>query len=208
MSIPRWHSVAISGRDLNRESAPRLDSGRRLSDVSLDVLERQLTVVMGPAASGKSTLLRILAGIELPDAGAVAHGAAADGGIALVARPRTAGRLARAVSRLALSQRGGASFAEPGARRFPSIEAALAAGPAIVLVDESGDGDWSGRERERIEALRRWVEGGRRAAVLVTDDPMAAAQADRVIFLADGSIVGDLERPDLADVLDAIKAQR
>lgn len=42
-----------------------------LVDVSLELHERELLAVWGPRGSGRSTLLRIAAGIEAPDAGAV-----------------------------------------------------------------------------------------------------------------------------------------
>jgi sulfate transport system ATP-binding protein len=42
-----------------------------LSDVSLDVPSGRLTALLGPSGGGKSTLLRIIAGLESPDAGTV-----------------------------------------------------------------------------------------------------------------------------------------
>ena len=41
--------------------------------------------------------------------------------------------------------------------------------------------------------------------VLVTHDPSAAAHADRVVFLVDGSIVEELEAPSAALILDMMK---
>ena len=40
--------------------------------------------------------------------------------------------------------------------------------------------------------------------VMVTHDPRAAAAADRVLFLADGRIVGDLAEPTEDQVIDAM----
>jgi putative ABC transport system ATP-binding protein len=40
---------------------------------------------------------------------------------------------------------------------------------------------------------------------MVTHDARAAATADRVLFLADGVVVRDLERPTEAEVLDVMK---
>jgi sulfate transport system ATP-binding protein len=42
-----------------------------LDDVSLDVPDRSLTALLGPSGGGKSTLLRIVAGLETPDVGTV-----------------------------------------------------------------------------------------------------------------------------------------
>ena len=38
--------------------------------------------------------------------------------------------------------------------------------------------------------------------VMVTHDPAAAAYADRVVFLADGRIAGDIDNPTAAQVAD------
>ena len=42
-----------------------------LQDVSVDVAAGSLTALLGPSGGGKSTLLRIIAGLEYPDAGTV-----------------------------------------------------------------------------------------------------------------------------------------
>jgi NitT/TauT family transport system ATP-binding protein/sulfonate transport system ATP-binding protein len=41
-----------------------------LEDVTLDVYENEFLVILGPGQSGKSTLLRIIAGLEMPTEGA------------------------------------------------------------------------------------------------------------------------------------------
>src|ERR1700704_4652393 len=42
-----------------------------LDDVSLTVPDGSLTALLGPSGGGKSTLLRVIAGLESPDAGEV-----------------------------------------------------------------------------------------------------------------------------------------
>jgi sulfate transport system ATP-binding protein len=45
-----------------------------LNDVSLEVRDGSLTALLGPSGGGKSTLLRVIAGLELPDSGTVRIG--------------------------------------------------------------------------------------------------------------------------------------
>ncbi|MEA5018516.1 MAG: amino acid ABC transporter ATP-binding protein [Erysipelotrichaceae bacterium] len=42
-----------------------------LSDVSIDIFEKEIVCLIGPSGSGKSTLLRCINGLEIPDAGQV-----------------------------------------------------------------------------------------------------------------------------------------
>ena len=42
-----------------------------IKDITLDVYENEFLVVLGPGQSGKSTLLKIIAGLEIPDKGYV-----------------------------------------------------------------------------------------------------------------------------------------
>ena len=44
---------------------------RALDDVSLEVRDGSLTALLGPSGGGKSTLLRVIAGLETPDTGTV-----------------------------------------------------------------------------------------------------------------------------------------
>jgi sulfate transport system ATP-binding protein len=44
---------------------------RALSDVTVDISPGRLTALLGPSGGGKSTLLRIVAGLEIPDSGEV-----------------------------------------------------------------------------------------------------------------------------------------
>lgn len=49
----------------------RFGSFVALDDVSVSIPTGQLTALLGPSGGGKSTLLRIIAGLEVPDAGSV-----------------------------------------------------------------------------------------------------------------------------------------
>ena len=56
-----------------------------------------------------------------------------------------------------------------------------------------------------LQFLRGAVTGFGQTVVMVTHDPVAAAYADRVVFLADGALAGELTRPTRDRILDAMK---
>ena len=51
--------------------AKRFDGVAVVDDVSLDVMPGQVTCLLGPSGCGKSTTLRMIAGVERPDAGEI-----------------------------------------------------------------------------------------------------------------------------------------
>ncbi|MFC7645645.1 hypothetical protein ACFQX6_37285 [Streptosporangium lutulentum] len=54
--------------------------------------------------------------------------------------------------------------------------------------------------REVLTLLREAVDDHEQTVVMVTHDPDAAMWADRVLFLTDGRIVDELDRPSAAQV--------
>jgi putative ABC transport system ATP-binding protein len=80
-----------------------------------------------------------------------------------------------------------------GQQQRVSIARALLLSPELVLADEpTGNLDTkSGREVLRV--LRELNEDEGHTIVMVTHDPAAAAAADRVIFLRDGKLAGEVE---------------
>jgi putative ABC transport system ATP-binding protein len=80
-----------------------------------------------------------------------------------------------------------------GQQQRVSIARALLLSPELVLADEpTGNLDTkSGREVLRV--LRELNEEEGHTIVMVTHDPAAAATADRVIFLRDGRLAGQVE---------------
>jgi sulfate/thiosulfate transport system ATP-binding protein len=59
--------MAIDVRNLSKS----FNGFRALEDVSLSVPDGSLTALLGPSGGGKSTLLRVIAGLETPDSGEV-----------------------------------------------------------------------------------------------------------------------------------------
>ncbi len=83
---------------------------------------------------------------------------------------------------------------------------ALASRPAIIFADEPTGNLDSRSSAEVLGFLRRSVDEFGQTIVMVTHDPGAASYADRVIFLADGQIVEELENPTAESVLERMKA--
>ena len=82
---------------------------------------------------------------------------------------------------------------------------ALVSRPAIVFADEPTGNLDSRASTEILGFLRRSVDNFGQSIVMVTHDPIAAGYADRVLFLADGRIVGRLDEPTADTVLERMK---
>ena len=82
---------------------------------------------------------------------------------------------------------------------------ALVSRPAVVFADEPTGNLDSRSGAEVLGFLRRSVKELGQTVVMVTHDPVAAAYADRVVFLADGKIVSELTDPTAGKVFDRIK---
>ncbi|MGQ0678225.1 MAG: ABC transporter ATP-binding protein [Actinomycetota bacterium] len=82
---------------------------------------------------------------------------------------------------------------------------ALAGKPAIVFADEPTGNLDSRRSGEILQFLRTAVDEFGQTTIIVTHDPIAAGYADGVVFLADGQIVEELNRPTVDQILERMK---
>ena len=82
---------------------------------------------------------------------------------------------------------------------------ALVSRPAIVFADEPSGNLDSKSAAELLDFMRRAVKEFGQTIVMVTHDPVAAAYADRVVFLEDGKIVDELLDPTPDSVIDRMK---
>ena len=82
---------------------------------------------------------------------------------------------------------------------------ALAGRPTLVLADEPTGNLDSRSGGEVLSFLRRSVDEFGQTIVMVTHDAGAAAHADEVLFLADGTIVDRMEAATAAKLLDRMK---
>ncbi|MEV6795029.1 ABC transporter ATP-binding protein [Streptomyces sp. NPDC051320] len=92
-----------------------------------------------------------------------------------------------------------------GQQQRVAVARALASQPEIIFGDEPTGNLDSRSGAEVLGFLRNSVRELGQTVVMVTHDPVAAAYADRVIFLADGRIVDEMLTPTADGVLDRMK---
>jgi putative ABC transport system ATP-binding protein len=88
-----------------------------------------------------------------------------------------------------------------GQQQRVAIARALISKPTVLFADEPTGNLDSATSGEILELLRKAVEERRQTTVMVTHDARAAAIADRVVFLADGVIVRELNGASQHEVL-------
>jgi len=93
-----------------------------------------------------------------------------------------------------------------GQQQRVAVARAFAGRPEVVFADEPTGNLDSRSGGEVLGLLRRAVRQTDRTVVMVTHDPVAAAHADEVVFLADGRLVDRMESPTADRVLDRLKA--
>jgi putative ABC transport system ATP-binding protein len=82
---------------------------------------------------------------------------------------------------------------------------ALVGRPALIFADEPTGNLDSNASGELLDFLRSSVTDFGQSIVMVTHDPRGAAHADRVVFLKDGKVVGELLAPTAESVLEHVK---
>ncbi len=82
---------------------------------------------------------------------------------------------------------------------------ALISKPELIFADEPTGNLDSNASAGMLAFLRRSVDELGQSIVMVTHDPRSAAYADRVLFLADGKVVGELNEPTADLVLDKMR---
>ncbi|MDG4666609.1 ABC transporter ATP-binding protein [Mycobacterium sp. 236(2023)] len=191
-----------------------------LTDVSIRVARGEIVALIGRSGSGKSTVLRVLAGLSTDHTGErTVAGAPAIAfqeprlfpwrdvrtnvgyGLTRIRLPKAQAR-ARAEKALAdvgLADRGGAwpLTLSGGQAQRVSLARALVAQPELLLLDEPfGALDALTRLSMRHLLLDLWREHGFGVLLVTHDVDEAVALADRVLVLEDGEVVHTLDIPD------------
>ncbi len=192
---------------------------------NLEVPAGQFLAVVGRSGGGKSTLLRLIAGLDRPDGGRVEIGGAPLDGISsavrllfqearLVPWQRVVENVGiargdgwreaalKTLSDVGLEGRDGdwPSVLSGGQRQRVALARALVSDPKILLLDEPF-GALDALTRIEMHRLldRIWTERGFTTVLITHDVSEAVALADRVIVLREGVIALDvdidLERP-------------
>ncbi len=92
-----------------------------------------------------------------------------------------------------------------GQQQRVALARALVTHPEIVFADEPTGNLDSKTSGELLGFLRSIVTEVGQTILMVTHDAVAASYADRVVFLADGLVVDEMEGPTVASVLERIK---
>jgi putative ABC transport system ATP-binding protein len=91
-----------------------------------------------------------------------------------------------------------------GQQQRVAIARALITQPSVFFADEPTGALDSGTSRQVLELLRAATDRAGQTVVMVTHDPVAAAYAERVLFLSDGLLAGHLDRATPAQIAAAM----
>jgi putative ABC transport system ATP-binding protein len=92
-----------------------------------------------------------------------------------------------------------------GQQQRVAIARALLPRPDVIFADEPTGNLDSRSGAEVLSLLRTSVREIGQTVVMVTHDPVAAAYANRVLLLADGSVAGEILAPTTDSVIDALR---
>ena len=92
-----------------------------------------------------------------------------------------------------------------GQQQRVAVGRAVLARPDVIFADEPTGNLDSKSGGEVLRLLREVVDDLGQTVVMVTHDPNAAATADRVVFLADGRLRGELIEPSVETILDQMR---
>ncbi|GAA2763980.1 ABC transporter ATP-binding protein [Streptomyces paradoxus] len=92
-----------------------------------------------------------------------------------------------------------------GQQQRVALARALVTQPDVLFGDEPTGALDSTTSREVLTLLRTMVDRGQ-TVIMVTHDPVAASYADRVLFLADGTVQGELYTPTAEQVAQRMTA--
>src|SRR3970282_2175173 len=93
-----------------------------------------------------------------------------------------------------------------GQQQRAAAARALVSRPEIIFADEPSGNLDSRSGGELLEFMRRAVKELGQTIVMVTHDPVAAGSYHLVVFLEDGTVVGQMDNPTPESVIDRMKS--
>ena len=167
--------------------------------MNLDVVRGQVTAIAGPPGSGKTALLRVLAGLDRPREGVVWIGDRY-----LAAAP---GRPTWRFRRDQLVFVGAEPTGRGGGTRVTSILRALAPRPEPPSSTSRPEDSLHRRSSRSRRTLADLTAAGS-TAIIATSDPEVATWGERLLVLERGALTLDLEAPTSAEAATAVRAKR
>ncbi len=92
-----------------------------------------------------------------------------------------------------------------GQQQRVAVARAIVHRPSVLFADEPTGNLDSQSGADVLELIRNAVDGYGQTTIMVTHDQRAAAIADRVVYLADGNIVGEIDQSAMDDVAAALE---
>ena len=92
-----------------------------------------------------------------------------------------------------------------GQQQRVAVARALATRPEIIFADEPTGNLDSKSGGDILKFMRRAVTDLKQTIVMVTHDAISASYADRIVFLSDGRVAGEMTDPTPEKVLDYLK---
>ena len=201
-TIPAYEP-AVATRNLSKTYGTGEAIVHALNNVNIDFEYGKFTAIMGPSGSGKSTLMQTLATLDTPDR-----------------NPETIIRIGdtdlygQKDNQLTEFRREHVGFIFQAFNLVPTLTAgqqqrvaivrALLSRPDVVFADEPTGNLDSNSGAEVLRLLRDAATEHQQTILMVTHDAHAASYADRVVFLKDGMIAGEMLNPTHDAVLQAM----
>ncbi|WP_149204928.1 ABC transporter ATP-binding protein [Actinotalea subterranea] len=122
----------------------------------------------------------------------------------LAGRPPAKARVTAVLDQVGLGQRSNHRPAElsGGQQQRVAIARALVTDPAVIFADEPTGALDTRTARDVLALMQHAARAAGQTIVMVTHDPVAASYADRVLFLADGRLAGELHAPTAESVAE------
>ena len=203
---PRVTTLVVTGLSVRREARVVV------RDVSFTVSHGECVALMGASGTGKSTVLRAIAGLEKPASGSIvvdgvgmvfqfhhlfAHMTAlqnvwlAPVHVGRQSRRSAENRARALLEKLGVAHRGEAMPHElsGGEAQRVAIARALAMDPPVLLMDEPTASLDPARREELAATLREVAAGGTTIVIATHDADFVRSCAQRVLLMEDGTII-------------------